>query len=211
MATRSSFGLLAFGMFEKLAGHEGPDRCQALVAKLCCAPRFWLFRGCLVNVYAAHVRFFSHIVAGLGAPSVTLISFVSAVTVWEPLLLAQEKKLELLAAAHKDSGHMGGRDAILRALREQGVTWPYLKYDATWVVAKCQQCASRTTRNLAAPVCRQLPRPLAAGDVVGVDLKTVTPPSGERWCMLVLRDYTSGRVWAWDLDDDKQLGMTPLQ
>ena len=96
---------------------------------------------------------------------------------------------------------MGGRDAIVAALNTQAVTWAHLDFDAAWLVAKCQQCVSRKTRDMCAAPCRTLPRPLQAGDVIGVDLKGVTPPQGDKWTMLVLRDFTSGRVWAWDLDD----------
>ena len=50
-------------------------------------------------------------------------------------------------------------------------------------MAKCQQCAARKTSGMCKAPCRTLPRPLQAGDVVGVDLKTVTPPSGakDKW------------------------------
>ena len=122
--------------------------------------------------------------------------------------ISQELKLELMAAAHRDASHMGGRDAILGALKAQAVHWNQLKLDASWLVAKCQQCAARKTSGMCKAPCRTLPRPLQAGDVVGVDLKTVTPPSGakDKWTMLVLRDFTSGRVWAWDLDDGQCLG-----
>lgn len=116
-----------------------------------------------------------------------------------------------MAAAHRDASHMGGRDAILGALKAQAVHWKQLKLDASWLVAKCQQCAARKTSGMCKAPCRTLPRPLQAGDVVGVDLKTVTPPTGakDKWAMLVLRDFTSGRVWAWDLDDGQCLGNSP--
>ncbi|CAJ1396613.1 unnamed protein product [Effrenium voratum] len=32
----------------------------------------------------------------------------------------------------------------------------------------------------------------------------VTPPGGDRWCMMVLLDFTSNRLWAWDMDEDKK-------
>ena len=55
------------------------------------------------------------------------------------------------------------------------------------------------------PVPSHLPRPLRAGDVVGVDLKPMIPPRGPRWCLLLLVDFTSNRLWAWDLGEDKTL------
>ncbi|CAJ1437340.1 unnamed protein product [Effrenium voratum] len=99
---------------------------------------------------------------------------------------------------------MGGRDAVEKTLRTQAVNWQHLRYDAAWVVARCTQCVTRKTSGIAAPGCRSLPRPLCAGDVVGVDLKMVTPPGGDRWCMMVLLDFTSNRLWAWDMDEDKK-------
>ena len=124
------------------------------------------------------------------------------------ILPSKAKKLELLAAAHGDNGHMGGRDAVEKTLRTQAVNWQHLRCDAAWVVARCTQCVTRKTSGIAAPGCRSLPRPLCAGDVVGVDLKMVTPPGGDRWCMMVLLDFTSNRLWAWDMDEDKLLSLT---
>ena len=42
--------------------------------------------------------------------------------------------------------------------------------------------------------------------MVGVDIKMMVPPSGDKWALLLLVDFTSNRLWAWDMDDDKTLG-----
>lgn len=114
-------------------------------------------------------------------------------------------KISLLEAAHIDASHIGGRDEMLRALKEQGVSWNNIKADAAWIAKRCTTCAARTTRELVRPTERHLPRPLAAGDVVGVDLKMVSLPGKPCWAMLLLVDFTSNRCWAWDLDEDKIL------
>ena len=55
------------------------------------------------------------------------------------------------------------------------------------------------------PETRHLPRPLSAGDVIGVDLKKVKPPGrADAWIMMIACDFTSNRVWAWDLDESEQ-------
>ena len=46
----------------------------------------------------------------------------------------------------------------------------------------------------------------SSGEIFGVDLKMVRPPDGKRWVMMVMVCFTSNRVWAFDLDEDKLLG-----
>mgnify|MGYP001492491253 CR=1 FL=1 len=48
-----------------------------------------------------------------------------------------------------------------------------------------------------------LPRPDASGEVMGWDLKKVTPASGSAWVMLLGVDFASNKLFAWDLDTDK--------
>ena len=191
---------LAVWMFEKLPGHEGPHWRQAMVGDVSASLRLWVQHWCSADWSTARIIFFF-----LGGGRTFFVYITKAIS--------QELKLELMAAAHRDASHMGGRDAVLGALKAQAVHWNHLKLDASWLVAKCQQCAARKTSGMCKAPCRTLPRPLAAGDVVGVDLKTVTPPSGakDKWTMLVLRDFTSGRVWAWDLDDGQCLGNRPTE
>lgn len=104
-------------------------------------------------------------------------------------------QLELLKAAHSDLQHRG-RDGIVRALRAEGKVWSNLDSDAAFFCRRCEECQGLTTRGLAAPAPRHLPRPLCAGEVLGVDLKLVRPFSGSPWVMIVLVDFTINRVWA---------------
>ena len=41
---------------------------------------------------------------------------------------------------------------------------------------------------------------MSSGDIIGVDLKKVTPLTGEPWYMLLAVDFCSNKVWTWDLD-----------
>ena len=41
--------------------------------------------------------------------------------------------------------------------------------------------------------------------MIGVDLKKVKPPGrADAWIMMIACDFTSNRVWAWDLDESEQ-------
>ena len=45
-----------------------------------------------------------------------------------------------------------------------------------------------------------MPTPMQAGEVIGWDLKKVKVSGAEPWVMLLAVDFTSQKVWAWDLD-----------
>ena len=78
--------------------------------------------------------------------------------------------------------------------------------DAAFVLRRCDFCLANSTRGVNVPDVRRLPRPLASGEILGVDLKKVTPSSSEPWTMLLLLDFASNRLWAHALDDDATLG-----
>ncbi|CAJ1444601.1 unnamed protein product [Effrenium voratum] len=105
--------------------------------------------------------------------------------------LGPEKKLQYLSASHQDMAHLGGRDGILQALKSTDLTWPLMKLDATFFVERCQD--GRGNVYLKGQ----------AGDVIGWDLKTVVPVRGSKWTMLLAIDFTSSKVWTWDLDFKK--------
>ena len=106
---------------------------------------------------------------------------------------------------HKDLAHLGGREGLAKAMRAEGKSWTNMDLDAAWVIKHCERCASMTTRNCAPEQVRHLPRPLQSGDCLGIDLKLVTPAVRNRWAMLLLVDFASNRVWAFDLDENKIL------
>ena len=113
-----------------------------------------------------------------------------------------QEKLQHLDAAHVDLCHLRGRDGIVAVLKEElgGKVWANLEHDAAWFVMRCEECRLRSTRGKAKPEPRHLPRPDSAGEVVGWDLKTVKPPKGAAWVMLLAVDFASRRCFAWDID-----------
>ena len=63
-----------------------------------------------------------------------------------------EEKLKLLTACHVELSHLGGRDAVVQALKEEGKTWTNIALDAQWVVKRCEECRSNSTRD-----CKEAP------------------------------------------------------
>ena len=114
-----------------------------------------------------------------------------------------EEKLKLLTACHVELSHLGGRDAVVQALKEEGKTWTNIALDAQWVVKRCEECRSNSTRDCRKPQPRHLPTPGFAGEVIGFDLKTVKPHTGQKWLMLLAVDFSSKKCFAWDLDFGK--------
>ncbi|CAJ1438404.1 unnamed protein product [Effrenium voratum] len=94
-----------------------------------------------------------------------------------------KQKIALLTAAHEELSHMGGRDAIVKALAAEG-----------------KECRTNTMRDLRRAEPRHLPTPGHAGEVIGFDLKTVKPHNANKWLMLLAVDFCSKKCWAWDLD-----------
>ena len=47
--------------------------------------------------------------------------------------------------------------------------------DAAWHIARCEDCRTNTRRQSCAAQSGHLPTPGLAGDVIGLDIKTVTP------------------------------------
>lgn len=115
-----------------------------------------------------------------------------------------DEKLSLLLAAHANLQHLGGREGLAQALKAQNKKWVNMESDAYFICKRCEHCAGVSTRGMAEPPPRHLPRPLCAGEVAGVDLKLVSPPSGARWVMLLLVDLCSNRLWAFDMDEKKK-------
>lgn len=111
-----------------------------------------------------------------------------------------EEKLKLLRACHEELSHMGGRDGLVKALKEEGKSWTNVALDAQWVVNRCEDCRKQTTRDTRKPQPRHLPTPGCAGEVIGFDLKTVTPHNSPKWLMLLAVDFSSKKCFAWDLD-----------
>ena len=85
-------------------------------------------------------------------------------------------------------------------MHHTGKTWNNIALDADWIVRRCELCRSNSTREMGKADVRHLPTPLHAGDVIGWDLKTVTPHDEPKWSMLLALDFTSGKTWTWALD-----------
>ncbi|CAE7300484.1 unnamed protein product, partial [Symbiodinium sp. CCMP2592] len=111
-----------------------------------------------------------------------------------------KEKVALLQAAHEDCSHTGGRHAVIRAMKEVGKTWNNIALDGDWIVRRCELCRSNSTREMGKADVRHLPTPLHSGDVIGWDLKAVTPHDEPKWSMLLALDFTSGKTWTWALD-----------
>jgi len=116
------------------------------------------------------------------------------------------EKLRLLKVAHEhDLRHLGGRDRLLKEMqRALGTTlWPNAYMDCQWVVQRCEQCRASSCRDMAQEEPRHLPRPDAAGEIVGWDLKKMVVQDGSCWYMLLGVDFATNKIWAWDLDKDE--------
>ena len=115
---------------------------------------------------------------------------------------APEQKLRLLRTLHEiDFRHAGGHDAIRVGLKQMGESWKYAGDDARFVIRRREQCCRKTGSGCGKPPPGNLPKPAYAGECVGVDLKTVVPDNGSaKWVLLLLVDFTSGKVFCWDLD-----------
>ena len=111
-----------------------------------------------------------------------------------------------LQASRQDQMHLDG-GGMVRALHDEGKRWLNMDLDAAYVLRHCSHCLATSTRGVAEPAPRHLPRPMAAGDILGVDLKKVVPPDGAHWVMLLLVDFATNRLWAFDMDVDKLLGL----
>merc|ERR1739848_610755 len=94
-------------------------------------------------------------------------------------------KVIFLKASHKDMSHLGGAHAIHKALKEEVKEWTNLHLDASWIVLRCEECRQNSAQGCVKPEPRHLPKTATAGEVIGFDLKTVTPHNGPRWIMLV--------------------------
>ena len=120
--------------------------------------------------------------------------------------ISVQEKINKIVTAHESLQHLGGREGVIKVLREAEQTWNNMELDAAFVLRRCDFCLANSTQGVNVPDVRRLPRPLASGEILGVDLKKVTPSSSEPWTMLLLLDCASNRLWAHALDDDATLG-----
>ena len=116
------------------------------------------------------------------------------------------QKWEIIRQIHaEDLAHAGGHTGVARSLKSMGRSWTHCGLDARFVIMRCVECARKTTRGCAEATARHLPKPLRSGECVGVDLKTIAPRQepGGKWVMLLAVDFTSGKVFTWDIDFGK--------
>ena len=117
-----------------------------------------------------------------------------------------DQKLGILRKIHtEDLAHAAGAAGVVRNLKSIDRSWTHCWLDARFLIMRCVFCARKTTRGCAEVAIRHLPKPLHSGECVGVDLKTVLPTNepGGKWVMLLAVDFTSGKVFAWDIDCGK--------
>ena len=119
-----------------------------------------------------------------------------------------EQKISYIRASHQDHHHLGGREAVVKSLRELDISWNNMDLATAYVLRHCTHCLQNSTRDTNEPAPRHLPRPLVAGEILGVDLKKVTPPGAPAWCMLLIVDFATNRLWCHDLDDNKRLDIS---
>ena len=62
--------------------------------------------------------------------------------------IAVVDKLAFLKTCHDELSHLGGRDAIVKALKEEGKWWTNLSIDAQWVVLRCEDGIIPESQNL---------------------------------------------------------------
>ena len=61
---------------------------------------------------------------------------------------------------------------------------------------RCEECLQNTARGTGKPEQRHLPKAGVPGEVIGFDMKTVKPPNGPRWIMLLAVDFCSLKAFA---------------
>ena len=77
--------------------------------------------------------------------------------------ISADDKLKALLAIFSTLQHLGGRDGLHKALKEEGRKWLNMMEDCAFVGRRCVDCQGLTTRGCAKPPTRHLPRPLCAG------------------------------------------------
>ena len=70
---------------------------------------------------------------------------------------------------------------MVRALRDEGKRWLNMDLDAAHVLRHCSLCLATSTRG-----------------------EKVVPPHGAPWIMLLLVEFATNRLCAFDLDIDKE-------
>ena len=158
------------------------------------------------------MRFILQTATDVDLPSTNAASFyaVSTVSGQQPKGYAPDQessftpqeKVRLLRAIHEtDLCHAGSHKGVLEILAKLGKSWKHADKDARFTVRRCDRCCRATARGTAEAPVGNLPKPLHSGQCVGVDLKTVIPDDeSPKWVMLLLVDFTSGKVFGWDLD-----------
>ena len=60
--------------------------------------------------------------------------------------IAVVDKLAFLKTCHDELSHVGGRQAIIKSLKDEGKTWTNLTLDAQWLVLLCETCRQTSCR-----------------------------------------------------------------
>lgn len=74
------------------------------------------------------------------------------------IVISQERRIFLLAAAHNDVGHHGVY--ATNALLAERYWWPLMVQDVTWFILTCHICQVRKTRQVLIPPTVAMPAPL---------------------------------------------------
>ena len=93
------------------------------------------------------------------------------------VVVAEERRLFLIAAAHDDVGHHGFY--ATNALLAERYWWPQMAHDISWFVRTCHLCQLRKTQHVQIPPTVAMPAPLFSK--VYMDTMHLTPSAGYKY------------------------------
>ena len=109
------------------------------------------------------------------------------------VVVAEGRRLFLLAAAHNDVGHHGFY--ATNALLTERYWWPMMSQDIAWFVRTCHLCQLRKTQQVLIPPTVATPAPLFSK--VYIDTMHLTPSSGYKY---IVQGRCSLTHWPeWDM------------
>ena len=126
------------------------------------------------------------------------------------VVVAEGRRLFLLAAAHNDVGHHGFY--VTNALLSERYWWPMMLQDIAWFIRTCHLCQLRKTQQVLIPPTVAMPAPLFSK--VYIDTMHLTPSSGYKYivqgCCSALADTLArmGYVTEGDSQDSHELHST---
>jgi Integrase zinc binding domain/RNase H-like domain found in reverse transcriptase len=93
------------------------------------------------------------------------------------VVVAEERRLFLMASAHDDVGHHGFY--ATNALLTERYWWPQMAHDISWFIRSCHLCQLRKTQHVLIPPTVDMPAPLFSK--VYMDTMHLTPSAGYKY------------------------------